>query len=324
MSEPIFKVRGVSKAFREHVVLDNIDLDIYSGEILGIIGASGAGKTTFLNTLIGFLKPDKGDIQFRINHLLSYKNTYTYHSVYKKQNLVKKVYGFASQVPSFYNDLTARENLEYFGLLYNLSKETIKSNAETLLNLMDLTYAGNVLAKNLSGGMERRLDIACALMHDPDVLILDEPTADLDPMLRNNIWQLIRKINQKGTTIILSSHHLTELEVLCNRVAIIKDSKILAVGDPEKLKKQFLVEKEIILQSNPGNYKKIIKDIPKKDISKINIINHTLHIHSSNPEHVMSGVMASLKRNKEELTYINVNSASLDDVFISIWEAKDK
>lgn len=324
MSEPIFKVRGVSKAFREHVVLDNIDLDIYSGEIIGIIGASGAGKTTFLNTLIGFLRPDKGDIQFRTTHILNHKNSYVYRSVFKKQNIVKKVYGFASQVPSFYDDLTTRENLEYFGLLHNIAKDTIKSNAETLLNLMDLTYAASTLAKNLSGGMERRLDIACALMHDPDVLILDEPTADLDPMLRNNIWQLIKKINQKGTTIILSSHHLSELEVLCERVAIIKDSKILAVGKPEELKKQFMVEKEIVLQSHPGNYKKIIKNIPKKNISKIDILNHTLHIHSNKPEQLMLDVISTLKKEKEELTFINVNSASLDDVFISIWEAKDK
>ncbi|MBN1175290.1 ABC transporter ATP-binding protein [Candidatus Woesearchaeota archaeon] len=324
MQEPVFKVRGVSKAFNEHVVLDNIDLDIYSGEIIGIIGASGAGKTTFLNTLIGFLRPDKGDIQFRLNHLLAYKNSYIYRSVFKKQSLVKQVYGFASQVPSFYDDLTTKENLEYFGLLYNLSRDAIKSNAETLLNLMDLKDASNTLAKNLSGGMERRLDIACALMHDPDVLILDEPTADLDPMLRNHIWQLVRKINQKGTTIILSSHHLSELEALCNRVAIIKDSKILAVGKPEEIKKQFMVEKEIILQTNPGDYKKIVKELSKKDISRIRISNHTLHIHSSKPEHVMLDVMTTLKKSKEDLTFINVTSASLDDVFISIWEDKEE
>lgn len=324
MQEPIFKVKGVSKSFGNHVVLDEIDLDIYSGEIIGLIGASGAGKTTFLNTLIGFLRPDKGDIQFRLNHLLAYKNSYIYRSVFKKQSLVKKVYGFASQVPSFYGDLTTLENLEYFGLLHNLSKDAIKSNAETLLNLMDLKNAANTFAKNLSGGMERRLDIACALMHDPDVLILDEPTADLDPMLRNHIWQLIRKINQKGTTIILSSHHLSELETLCNRVAIIKDSKLLAVGKPEKIKEKFAVEKEIIMQSHPGDYKRIVKKINKKDISKIKIVNHTLHIYSIKPEHVMLDLISALKQCREDLTNINVMSASLDDVFISIWEDKKK
>ena len=322
MGEPIFRVQNVSKAFGSHVVLDNIDLDINAGEILGIIGASGAGKTTFLNTLIGFLRPDKGDVLFRINHLLSYKNNYIYRSVFKKQQMVKKVYGFASQTPSFYDDLTTKENLEYFGLLHNLPRDTIKSNTETLLNLMDLKKASKTLAKNLSGGMERRLDIACALMHDPDVLILDEPTADLDPLLRSHIWELIRKINQKGTTIILSSHHLSELENLCERVAIIKEGKVLAVGKPESLKKQFVVEQEITIQSAPGNYKSIVKLLPKKNISRIRVAHHSLHIYASNPEKVLLQVLATVKKRKEKLTFIKVSSASLDDVFISIWEDK--
>jgi len=324
MQEPIFKVRGISKSFNKHLVLENIDLDIYSGEILGLIGASGAGKTTFLNILIGFLRPDKGDIQFRLNHLLSYKNTFIYRSVFKKREMVKKIYGFASQLPSFYGDLTTRENLEYFGLLHNLSSETIKSNAETLLGLMDLTDASKTLAKNLSGGMERRLDIACALMHDPDVLILDEPTADLDPMLRSHIWQLIKKINQKGTTIILSSHYLSELETLSDRVVIIKDGKVLASDKPENLKKKFMVGKELIIQSTPGNYSKIVKNLKKKDISKIDIKNHTLHIQTNKPEHILLDVVASLKNNKEKLTFINIKNTSLDDVFISIWEDNKK
>jgi len=107
MLEPIFRIQNVSKSFGDHQVLKDVNLDIHSGEILGIIGASGAGKTTFLNILVGFLKPEKGDVTFRLNHLLSYKNAYIYKSVYQRQQLVKKIYGFASQVPSFYEDLTA-------------------------------------------------------------------------------------------------------------------------------------------------------------------------------------------------------------------------
>ncbi len=323
MSEPIFRVQNVSKSFGTHVVLDKINLDIFSGEVIGIIGASGAGKTTFLNMLIGFIQPDRGDILFRLDHLLSYRNSYTYRSVFKKQQLVKKVYGFASQTPSFYDELTTQENLMYFGLLHNLSMDAVRSNTETLLNLMDLKKSSSILAKNLSGGMERRLDIACALMHDPDVLILDEPTSDLDPLLRNHIWEIVRKINQKGTTIILSSHHLTELETLCDRVAIVKEGKIVAVDKPEELKKKFILEQEIIIQTTPGNYKGLVKTIPKKNITRIRIANHSLHIYTANPETVLAQVLSTLRKRREKLSFIKVTSASLDDVFISIWE-KDK
>lgn len=320
MSDPIFRIQNVSKSFGNHNVLKDINLDVYSGEILGIIGASGAGKTTFLNTLIGFLKPDKGDVTFRLNHLLSYKNAYIYKSVYKRQQLVKQIYGFASQVPSFYEELSAKENLEYFGLLHNLDVETINSNKRTLLNLMDLEKSANIPSKNLSGGMERRLDIACSLMHDPDVLILDEPTADLDPLLRNHIWNLIKKINKKGTTIILSSHHLAELENLCDRIIIIKEGKIVAKGKPEDLKKKFVLEQEIIIRTKPGNYKSLMTALSKKGLKNTVVRDKELLIYSGNPEADLFKIFSIIKNRKEKLQFIKVAGASLDDVFISIWK----
>ncbi len=324
MSEPIFRIQKVCKSFGKHIVLDNIDLDIYPGEILGIIGASGAGKTTFLNTIIGFLKPDSGDVLFRLNHLLSFKSSYIYKSVFKRQQMVKKVYGFASQVPSFYKELTTKENLEYFGLLQNLDKETIKSNIETLLNLMDLEDFANLEAKHLSGGMERRLDIACALIHDPEVLILDEPTADLDPLLRSHIWDLVRRINKKGTTIILSSHHLAELEQLCDRVAIIKDGSVLGIGKPQNLKKQFTMEQKITIQTKTKKYDRIIAALQKKKINKIKKSDDALLIYTANPEKTIIKILAILKTRNEKLTFVEVTSPSLDDVFISIWKKDEE
>ena len=319
MSEPIFRIRNVRKSYGNHTVLNSIDLDIQQGEIIGIIGGSGAGKTTFLHTLIGFIKPDEGDIEFRMNHLLSYKSAYVYKSVYAKQRLVKKIYGFASQLPSFYDELSPSENLEYFGLLHGLDKQTIKTNKKVLLDLMELEPAAHMPARNLSGGMERRLDIACSLMHDPDVLILDEPTADLDPVLRNHIWELIRKINKKGTTIILSSHHLAELEDLCDRVAIIKDGGIIAQGKPEALKKKYVTDQEIILRSTPGNYASVKKGLAKKRIIHTEVKDGTLYIRTKNPETDLSKILSVLKSKKERLSLIKVKGSSLDDVFIKIW-----
>jgi len=320
--EPIFKIDNVSKSFSGHVVLKDISLDIMPGEIIGLIGASGSGKTTFLNTLIGFIRPDSGDVTFRINHLLTYKNTSIYRSVYEKQQIVKTVYGFASQVPSFYEELTTKENLSYFGSLHNLSKDAIKSNTETLLSLMNLQYATNIQAKNLSGGMKRRLDIACSLMHDPEVLILDEPTADLDPINRKDIWSLIKKINDKGTTIILSSHHLNELENLCDRVAILKDNELIAIDSPNKLKEQYVTEQEIVFESSPGRYEEIMKSVPKKSFNYVKEKTDGLHVYSKNVEAVLLDILESIKENKETLNSIKLIKASLDDVFINILRTK--
>lgn len=319
MVEPIFKVEHMSKMFSGYTVLEDISLEIMPNEIIGIIGASGSGKTTFLNVLIGFLRPDRGDVQFRLSHLLSYKKNAIYRSVYDKQEIVKTVYGFASQVPSYYDELTVKENLDYFGSLHNLSKDAVSSNSETLLALMNLEYAGNIQAKNLSGGMKRRLDIACSLMHDPEVLILDEPTADLDPIHRNQIWSLIRKINAKGTTIILSSHHLNELDELCDRVVILNNKKILAIDKPENLKKKFITKEQIVFRTEDQRYEKLIKHLNLgKKYHEAKIVGKDIYVETTNVEQSLKQILEVLKKNNEELKSIRVVGASLDDVFMSV------
>ena len=320
MSEPIFKIENISKSFSKNMVLKNIDLEIMPGEIIGIIGASGSGKTTFLNLIIGFIRPDKGDVKFRLSHLLSYKQNAIYRSVYDKQALVKTVYGFASQVPSYYDELTIKENLDYFGTLHNLSTDAIKVNTETLLSLMNLQYATNIQAKNLSGGMKRRLDIACSLMHDPEVLILDEPTADLDTIHRNQIWSLIKKINAKGTTIILSSHHLNELENICTRVAILDDKEIVALDSPTNLKNKITVKEQIYFKVGNKKQEKIIKQLKSGNKDKIKLVNGEIEVETTDVDKSLMKILETIKKHNEKLKSIRVVGASLDDVFINLIE----
>jgi ABC-2 type transport system ATP-binding protein len=169
--------------------------------------------------------------------------------------------------------------------------------------------------------MQRRLDMACALIHDPKILILDEPTADLDPLLRNHIWRLVRKINKRGTTIILASHHLSELESLCSRIAILKEGKMLAIGTPNEIKQRFSQNEEIHLETFPGNYEEIshFKNVEiSKYIAKIEDRGTKLVIYTSKPEMVLNALMKRLEELKETIVDLKVTRPSLDEIFINI------
>jgi ABC-2 type transport system ATP-binding protein len=320
---PIIQIQHLTKRFGKKSVLKDISLDICEGEIFGIVGASGSGKTTLLRNLIGYLAPEQGDVKFRYDYFVKKKNKdgrLLYASVYRQQKLAKSLFGFASQEPSFYPKLNVKENLKYFGSLYNLPNKALNSNIEILLSLMDLKSAERTLAANLSGGMERRLDIACALIHDPEVLILDEPTSDLDPLLRDHIWSLIQKINKKGTTIILASHHLSEVENFCSRIAIIKEGRIIDVASPARLKTKYTESQQIKIQTYPGGYENIIKALKRPGgwVSGSQIKGSELIIYSDHPQAVIHELLHTLEALKEELIDINVSRPGLDELFLKI------
>jgi ABC-2 type transport system ATP-binding protein len=321
--EPLFKIKNVTKYFGNKKVLSNISFNIMPGEILGIIGASGSGKTTLLNILIGFIRPERGNLKFRFEHLLSFKNTEVYRNINKKPLEIKKMIGFAAQKPSFYYDLTVQENLEYFGSLFNLAKDALTSNIEALLNLMELKSSRYILAQNLSGGMQRRLDIACSLVHDPKVLILDEPTSDLDPILRNHIWELINVIRSKGTTIILSSHHLTEIEHMCDRIAILKNGSFAELNTFEYIKKKYIQHKKVIIKLKKSDHSKFIKKINKKLWLNYEVKNKELIIATSKPNKLIQALIKKCENNKNEILSLQIATPSLDEIFVSIAKNKE-
>jgi ABC-2 type transport system ATP-binding protein len=201
-----------------------------------------------------------------------------------------------------------------------MKNKALESNIDILLSLMDLKNAEKRLAGELSGGMERRLDIACALIHDPEVLILDEPTSDLDPILRDHIWSLVQKINKKGTTIILASHHLSEVENFCSRIAIIKDGKIIDVASPGRLKTKYAESQQIRIQTYPGHYGNIAQSLkkPGSKVFDIQVKGSELIIFSDQPQVVIHELLHTLDILKEELIDINVSRPGLDELFLKI------
>ncbi len=319
MSDTVIRAINITKRFGRRTILDNVNLEIKTGEVFGIIGLSGSGKTTLLNTIIGFLQPETGDVLFKLEHLLNFKDdTEQFRSVYSNLRDVKTTFGFAAQTPSVYSKLTCGENLDYFGRLYNLSKDIRRTNIDILLKLMDIYDAKNVPAKFLSGGMLKRLDIACALIHDPKILILDEPTSDLDPILRKQMWKLIKQINQKGTTIILSSHFLDELELLCDRVGILYDGKMIITGTPKEVKSHYTKEQEIRLETTPGKYDRIMKKL--KDggktlgIKSMKKEDNKLYIYTVAPEKSLHMILHIIEDMREILLDVTVENQTLHEV----------
>lgn len=227
MDDELIKFKGVRKKFGKNLVLDSVDIDFPEKKITGIIGASGEGKTTVLKLLVGFYKPTKGKI------------FYSKRNINEDMKNIRKIFGFATEDGSFYYTLTVYENLFHFGSLYNIKKKILKERIEKLLKLVGLENARNTSAKNLSMGMKKRLDVAISLITNPKVLIMDEPTADLDPLLRRDMMRLIKKINQRGTTIILTTQILGEMENLCDKIAILFEKNITEVGTPNSIKSKY-------------------------------------------------------------------------------------
>ncbi len=317
----IFDIRDVSKSFKQNKVLQGVTFRIEQGEILGLIGASGSGKTTLLNIIVGFLRPDRGAVTFTLYGARGEGRAF---NVLDKPLLLSQQYGFASQHPSFYEKLTVRENMEYFARMYDLKPKAIRTNVDILVRLMGLKASQHVLSKDLSGGMKRRLDIACAMVHNPPVLILDEPTADLDPVLRMQIWEVVKRINLRGTTVILSSHHLNELDTLCNRIGILKDGVLSDLDTPDKLKLKYTKEQELMVESYPGAYDALIPKLKRANATKIARQGTYLVIRTEEPQRVIKDVLALLERQGEQLLDIRLNKPNLDNVFVTIFAQREQ
>ena len=199
--ETAIKFIDIKKAFNKKVVFENVNLEIKQKEIFGIIGMSGSGKTTLLNTLIGFYTPDAGDILFYS------KIDNEYKSVFNSLPEVRRTFGFATQVPSLYPKLTVKENLAYFSTLHRIPKQIAENNISVLLDITELSSEKNQLVQNLSEGMKKRLSIACALIHNPSILLLDEPEQHLDTKGINHMTDCIEERNDCGLITIVATNH---------------------------------------------------------------------------------------------------------------------
>ncbi|ULT57688.1 ABC transporter ATP-binding protein [Neobacillus drentensis] len=217
-------LKDVSKSFGKKEVLHHVNLSVEPGQIYGLIGPSGSGKTTLVKIIVGMDRPSEGDVQ-------------VLNTTVPNLQLLQKI-GYMAQADALYTDLTGEENLAFFASLFKLKKEVQKERIAYAANLVNLTADLKKKVQDYSGGMKRRLSLAVALIQDPQVLVLDEPTVGIDPELRLSIWAEINRLKQEGKTILVTTHVMDEAEK-CDYLAMVRDGEILTSGSPQELKKQY-------------------------------------------------------------------------------------
>lgn len=226
MSPGAVEVTDLAKVINERIIVDRISFSVKEGELFGLLGANGSGKTTTFNMMAGLLKPSSGSVTILGKNL-------------KELQKSKSELGFITQADSFYETLTVKENLEYFASQFRVPSNEAKERIKKLIGQVKLIDKTDVLAGKLSGGMKKRLNMACSLVHDPKVIFLDEPTVGLDPVVRRGIWALIKELHDNKKTIIITSHYMEEVERLCDRVAVMFAGRIVGSGTPAELKKRY-------------------------------------------------------------------------------------
>lgn len=237
----VLELRQLTKKFGDFIAVDGMTLDVKEGEIFGFLGSNGAGKSTTINMVASLLVPTSGEIR-----ILG-------QNVRKQTRQAKLNLGIVPQDLAIYGELSAFENVAFFAGLYGLRGAELKARAEEALEFVGLSDRAGAKPDGFSGGMKRRLNIACAIAHKPRLIIMDEPTVGIDPQSRNYILGSVRQLNESGCTVIYTSHYMEEVEEICSRVAIVDHGKIIADGTKEQLKAIITDIKELSIELKPGS-----------------------------------------------------------------------
>ena len=291
-------VRDLHKSYGQVVAVDGVTFTVEQGEFFGILGPNGAGKTTTLEIVEGLREPDSGEV------------TVLGRRPWPRNPALLPLIGVQLQASSFFELLTAREQLRTFASLYGISAQ----RADAMLAVVGLEDQAGTRTEKLSGGQAQRLSIACALVHDPEMLFLDEPTGALDPQARRNLWDLLRKISAEGRTVVLTTHHMDEAESLCHRVAIMDHGKILKIGPPAGLIRELDQPLRISVQSGRLSVAQARALVPVgDDAESVTDDGVSLTISTREPAAVLSGLAG-----QGALTGLRVSGATLEDVFLEL------
>lgn len=306
MEKKILEIKNLTKTYGEITALNSFSLSLEKGEILGLLGPNGAGKTTMISILSGIVKDFSGTVTFKGENLFSNRE-------------LKNYMGIVPQDMAFYEDLNAMENLMFWGGLYNLPNSALKKRAAQLLELVELGTRAKEPIKNFSGGMKRRLNIAIGLIHNPELLLLDEPTVGIDVQAKVNILDIIKNVGAEGTAVIFTTHQLAEVEQICSRIAIMDKGTLLAQGTMDELirivggKEMVDVEGEF----SANRFSEIIKNQNHQGIEILSVSDNLANLACDNTDLIPS-MMEQLFKNQIVISDLKIKSPNLEAVFLKL------
>ncbi len=302
----LIEISEITKRFAGTIAVNSISLNIKEGEIFGLLGPNGAGKSTLINLICGLLIPQKGRI---IIDGLDLKN---------EQMLIKPLLGLVPQDLAIYRDLTAMDNVKFFGSLYGFRGKKLLEAAEEALESTGLSDHSKKRPETFSGGMKRRLNIACGIVHKPKLIIFDEPTVGIDPQSRNHILETIKCLNRSGSTIIYTTHYIEEAELLCSKIAIIDHGKVIAQGNIDELK-TLVNDKNRLIIDTRQDASHLLKDLLKiQGVSEVNHVDNQLHIGNQRDVDNLGHIVGVLHKNNINVSNIINKSPNLEMVFLSL------
>lgn len=304
--EKVIEIKNLTKSYKNLKAVDNLSFDVYKGEILGLLGPNGSGKSTTINSILSLLKYESGTIKI-------------FNKEMKPDSYdLKRDIGVIFQEVAVFNELTVLENIDYFCGLYITDKNKRNKCVEDAIKLVGLENYKKFYPKQLSGGLLRRLNIACGIAHKPKLIFLDEPTVAVDPQSRNNILDGIKMLRDKGATIVYTTHYMEEAEILCDRIIILDKGKIIAEGTKEELKEMTKIEEKITLEIDSLN-EEIINEIKEfNNVDNVTYDRNILVVTYKKGKNNINELIDYLKNKKVNYNKIFVERPTLNDVFLEL------
>jgi ABC-2 type transport system ATP-binding protein len=303
-------LRDLSKRFGDFVAVNRVSLDVKKGEVFGFLGPNGAGKSTTIRMLCGILQPTSG------------QGTVAGFDIIRETEEIKKKIGYMSQRFSLYDDLTVEENIDFFSGIYRIPPERKKERKEWVIAMAGLEEHRTSMTSILSGGWKQRLALGCAILHEPPIIFLDEPTSGVDPVSRRNFWDLIYHMAGEGVTVFVTTHYMDEAEY-CDRLGLIYRGELIALGTPEELKTAHMEEEIVELMCDrPQEVMDLVELLP--GVRHAALFGRGLHLVVEDAEMAIPLISENLKASGHGSSYPEKITPSLEDVFVSLIEARDR